>query len=372
MVPAKGEDPHGQRLRKKLKKMTLNYMYATLGIEKDDSSDDDYIMEEDDESEEDELFSFDEGDAERTPGKARRSKGRKVGSSRRGAMSAASRMPTKKRRFSLAKKQQAESAVDCFDANEGGEPYVMKDSAEGRRFEPKPADGSDGDDKSEQLQGGDEVGEQLRPEYTPRKRASQHDDEIAALDAARDDSANVVPPFPSVVINTWEQFDNVFEEYKRKNKLKFRVRSSMKTQIHNHTHDEDQLPSRYEWSYRIFRCTHGVKQGSRSKGYRNRKSRYCGCKARLTPTVVQTETNEYEIVIRNENHTHSHPTSDSVAASYHTTKTLPLDKQDREDVKTLADARVSSKHIANFLNQRVGDAPANTKLDPEYYGAGFS
>ncbi|KAH7460614.1 uncharacterized protein KRP23_14322 [Phytophthora ramorum] len=116
----------------------------------------------------------------------------------------------------------------------------------------------------------------------------------------------------------------------------------MKTQMHNHTHDEDQLPSRYEWSYRIFRCTHG------------------------------TETNEYEIVIRNENHTHSHPTSDSVAASYHTTKTLSLDKQDREDVKTLADARVSSKHIANFLNQRVGDTPANTKLDPEYYGAGFS
>ncbi|KAL4160797.1 hypothetical protein PRNP1_001357 [Phytophthora ramorum] len=157
MVPAKGEDPHGQRLRKKPKKMTLNYMYATLGIEKDDNSDDDYIMEEDDESEEDELFSFDEGDAERTPaGKARRSKGRKVGSSRRGAMSAASRMPTKKRRFSphvhVAKKQQAESAVDCFDANEGGEPYVMNDSAEGRRFEPKPADGSDGDDKSEQLQ----------------------------------------------------------------------------------------------------------------------------------------------------------------------------------------------------------------------------
>ncbi|KAE9112620.1 hypothetical protein PF007_g11026 [Phytophthora fragariae] len=33
---------------------------------------------------------------------------------------------------------------------------------------------------------------------------------------------------------------------------------------------------------------------------------------------------------------------------------LPLDEQDREDVKTLADARVSSKHITNFLNERIG------------------
>ncbi|RAW29051.1 hypothetical protein PC110_g14597 [Phytophthora cactorum] len=50
----------------------------------------------------------------------------------------------------------------------------------------------------------------------------------------------------------------------------------------------------------------------------------------------------YAIVIRNENHTHSHPTSSTEASSYLTTKTLPLDDEDREDVRTLADARVSS------------------------------
>ncbi|KAL3656178.1 hypothetical protein V7S43_018993 [Phytophthora oleae] len=63
---------------------------------------------------------------------------------------------------------------------------------------------------------------------------------------------------------------------------------------------------------------------------------------------------KYAIVIRNEHRTHSHLKTDSEATSYLTTKTLSLDMQDREDVKTLANSRVSSKHIANFLNGRTG------------------
>ncbi|KAG7375102.1 hypothetical protein PHYPSEUDO_004215, partial [Phytophthora pseudosyringae] len=117
-----------------------------------------------------------------------------------------------------------------------------------------------------------------------------HDSDIGLLGEDQDNIINVVPPFPAGDIETWEEFDKMFKEYKKKNKLKFRVRSSQSTELHN----------------------------------------------------------------RNENHTHSHPTTDSVASSYLTTKTLPLDDQDREDVKTLADARVSSKHIANFLNERIG------------------
>ncbi|KAG6580146.1 Zinc finger SWIM domain-containing protein 3 [Phytophthora cinnamomi] len=54
------------------------------------------------------------------------------------------------------------------------------------------------------------------------------------------------------------------------------------------------------------------------------------------------------------NSTHTHPTTRTQASLYLTTKTLPLDEQDLEDVKTLADASVSSKHITNFLNERIG------------------
>ncbi|ETO68365.1 hypothetical protein F444_14778, partial [Phytophthora nicotianae P1976] len=54
------------------------------------------------------------------------------------------------------------------------------------------------------------------------------------------------------------------------------------------------------------------------------------------------------------NHTHSHSNSETQASSYLTTATLPLDNQNLEDVKTLTDARVSSTHITNFLNDRIG------------------
>ncbi|KAG7376188.1 hypothetical protein PHYPSEUDO_014127 [Phytophthora pseudosyringae] len=149
-----------------------------------------------------------------------------------------------------------------------------------------------------------------------------HDSDIGTLGEEQDKIINVVPPFPAGDIETWEEFDQMFEVYKKKNKLKFCVRSSQLTELHNSTHEE-QLHSRFQWSHKIFCCTHGVNQGSRSKGYRNRKSRYCGCKARLTATVVQTDNYKYAIVIRNENHTLSHPTTDSVASSYLTTRCCP-------------------------------------------------
>eukprot|EP00644_Phytophthora_capsici_P018092 jgi/Phyca11/17170/fgenesh1_pg.PHYCAscaffold_25_\ len=112
------------------------------------------------------------------------------------------------------------------------------------------------------------------------------------------------------------QMENIHQENAKKYKFKFRVRSSEKTALYNSTH-EDHIPTEFEWFQRIYRCTHGI-------------------------------------VVRNENHTHSHPTTCTGAFSYLTTKSLPLDDQARENVKTLADARVSSSHITRFLNDRLG------------------
>ncbi|KAG6963151.1 hypothetical protein JG687_00006733 [Phytophthora cactorum] len=50
----------------------------------------------------------------------------------------------------------------------------------------------------------------------------------------------------------------------------------------------------------------------------------------------------------------SYLTTKPQATSYLTTKALPLDDQDRDGVKTLDDALMSSTHIANFLNDRIG------------------
>ncbi|GMF15314.1 unnamed protein product [Phytophthora fragariaefolia] len=70
-------------------------------------------------------------------------------------------------------------------------------------------------------------------EYIPRPRASNHDNEYEVL--AKDDNAisNVVPGFPSGVIEAWAQFDKIFKDYKLKNNLKFRVRSSETTTLYN-------------------------------------------------------------------------------------------------------------------------------------------
>ncbi|POM65557.1 Hypothetical protein PHPALM_18705 [Phytophthora palmivora] len=194
----------------------------------------------------------------------------------------------------------------------------------------------------------------ITSEYSPKKRTSKHLEELDSMNPGDDGIVNMVPAFGSnKSYKTWEEFEEVFSKYKKKNKLKFRVRSSEKTALYNSTH-EDQIPSDFEFYQRIYRCTHGVSQASRSKGHRNRKTRYCKCKARLTAAVDRCADNTFKIMVRNENHTHSHPTTGTEASSYLTTKTLPLDAEDREDVKTLDDARVSSTHITNFLNDRLG------------------
>ncbi|ETI45392.1 hypothetical protein F442_09917 [Phytophthora nicotianae P10297] len=141
---------------------------------------------------------------------------------------------------------------------------------------------------------------------------------MQSLHADRDEIINVVAPFPSRSISDWEEFNDVLDGYKKRNNLKFRVRSSQTTVLCNSTHD-DQLPSEYRYAYKIFRCTHGVSQSSRSKGHRNRKTCYCGCSARFTAVVSPAGEDDFIIKIINENYIHSHPTTAFQASSYLTT-----------------------------------------------------
>ncbi|KAG6976178.1 hypothetical protein JG688_00001629 [Phytophthora aleatoria] len=91
----------------------------------------------------------------------------------------------------------------------------------------------------------------------------------------------------------------------------------------------------------IYWCTDEVSQRSKLKVHRDRKQRYCKCMAHLTATMSRS-------------HTYSHLTNATQASTYLTTDTLPIDDQDLETVKTLADARVSSSQITNFLSDRIG------------------
>ncbi|KAE8985517.1 hypothetical protein PF011_g20357 [Phytophthora fragariae] len=275
----------GRRLRDS--KDVLNYMLATLGIEKNDDSDEDFVLEEDAddlvvEDDADELVAVEEDEK---------------------AIEAETEYnPKEGKRKLLPEKRKLEALFEFSDEDEGDNVRAA-------------------------------VGSSPCLEYTPRKRASKHLNEMQSMATDSDEIENVEPPFPSDPIESWEKFDILLKNYKRKYNLKFRVRSSETTALYNRSHNV-KMPDDFKWTHKVLRCTHGVLQESQSKGRRNR--------------------GVYVIVIQNENHTHSHPTSPTEAASYMTTETLPLDDEDREDVKTLADARVSSSHIANFLNDRIG------------------
>ncbi|ETP19115.1 hypothetical protein F441_06692 [Phytophthora nicotianae CJ01A1] len=144
----------------------------------------------------------------------------------------------------------------------------------------------------------------------------------------------IVAPFPKVPIKSWTEFDTILASYTKSHNLHFRVRR-------HRQHTTETTRMKY------------------LQVFRNRKARYCGCLARFTPTVMKVDGGTFQIFIRNENHTHSHLNTRADAASYMTTKTLPIDEQDREDVKTLADARASSKQITDFLNDRTAELHHN-------------
>ncbi|KAE9214870.1 hypothetical protein PF004_g14924 [Phytophthora fragariae] len=237
MATVPGSALHGRRLRDS--KDVLNYMLATLGIEKNDDSDEDFVLEEDAddlEAEDDADDLVVEDDADELVA---------VEEDEKAIEAETEYNPKEGKRKLLPEKRKLEALFEFSDEDEGDNVRAA-------------------------------VGSSPCLEYTPRKRASKHLNEMQSMATDSDEIENVEPPFPSDPIESWEKFDILLKYYKRKYNLKFR------------------------------------------------------------------------------NHTHSHPTSPTEAASYMTTETLPLDDEDREDVKTLADARVSSSHIANFLNDRIG------------------
>ncbi|KAK1929226.1 Zinc finger SWIM domain-containing protein 3 [Phytophthora citrophthora] len=170
-------------------------------------------------------------------------------------------------------------------------------------------------------------------EYSKKKRTSKHLEELDSINPGGDGIVNMVPALGSYKsYETWEEFEEVYSKYKKKNKLKFRVWSSEKTALYNR---------------RVRVLPENLPVHTRS---------IPGIQIQSPPQPqdsllqVQSEVNGRS----QPNHTRSHPTTGTEAPSYLTTKTLPLDDEDREDVKTLADARVSYTHITNFLNDRLG------------------
>ncbi|KAE9214942.1 hypothetical protein PF004_g14893 [Phytophthora fragariae] len=178
----------------KRKGTDLNYMYATLGIEQDDSSDDDFVPDDADEAGDGDQVSDDFSDDSEElgrQGKMQATKGGKSSGNLSAAKGANRQQASLKRRFS---------------------PHEMRPS------------------------------KKRRVVLEAKLRASKHLKEMEAMRAHGDEIVNVVPPFPSGLIANWKEFATLFKTYTEQNNIKFRVRSSEATERHNSTHD-DPIPT---------------------------------------------------------------------------------------------------------------------------------
>ncbi|ETO61408.1 hypothetical protein F444_20584 [Phytophthora nicotianae P1976] len=218
-------------------------MLVTFGIEKDDTSDGDYLP-----GEEDEEILSDCWDAQSA---ARMEFGKKEPAATidKDAETAKAVKGTVKM-MKNSVKEEMEAISSKSEHKKEVLPTRKKRKVEEIYYQSDYSACGD-DDKSERL------------EYMPRKRSSNNIEELHSMVSEQDKITNVVPPFPSKPIESWGKFESVLKEYKRKNNLKFRVRTSETTALYNRSHDH-QIPTDFQWTHKVYRCTHGVSQESRS------------------------------------------------------------------------------------------------------------
>ncbi|RAW37569.1 hypothetical protein PC110_g6165 [Phytophthora cactorum] len=168
-------------------------MYATLGIEQDDDGDEDFIYDVDFARREER----EEEEAEKLPSDFVKSpKAARIAGSQR------------KQKGASAKRRKNSQSIDAKVAFQ-----VMVAGVD------------------------EEVATTLATsEYRPRKITSKHLEELESMGNQYDEVVNIVPAFgESREFESWDDFDKAFREYKRKNNLKFRIRSSETTERFNST-----------------------------------------------------------------------------------------------------------------------------------------
>ncbi|RAW37568.1 hypothetical protein PC110_g6165 [Phytophthora cactorum] len=166
-------------------------MYATLGIEQDDDGDEDFIYDVDFARREER----EEEEAEKLPSDFVKSpKAARIAGSQR------------KQKGASAKRRKNSQSIDAKVAFQ-----VMVAGVD------------------------EEVATTLATsEYRPRKITSKHLEELESMGNQYDEVVNIVPAFgESREFESWDDFDKAFREYKRKNNLKFRIRSSETTERFN-------------------------------------------------------------------------------------------------------------------------------------------
>ncbi|KAG3249647.1 hypothetical protein PI124_g5717 [Phytophthora idaei] len=185
-------------------------MLTTLGIEKDDYNDEDFLPEdeEDDDNEENEDISS-EDDAVLLFGES-------------------------EDEFELQpvhKQKKYEEQINIEAVASDMETSTSENEAPPSDM-PQAINEDQSSNKKRKLEGMDELSDDdvceddedvAMPEYTPRKRSSKRIEELDSMAVERSDIVNVVPPFPAEPIQTWERFESALKAYKKKHNLKFRI-----------------------------------------------------------------------------------------------------------------------------------------------------
>ncbi|ETO76469.1 hypothetical protein F444_08134, partial [Phytophthora nicotianae P1976] len=117
------------------------------------------------------------------------------------------------------------------------------------------------------------------------------------------------------------------------------------------------IPERFPWYSRTFRCSHGCHQNSRGTDLRQRSSRYGGCPARFSAKVVQvTEegcATKWVVKVYNETRTHNHLSNAAIGSTYQGSACV----DNRPDVQSRLADMVSvggaPKKITQFLSDSL-------------------
>ncbi|ETK71166.1 hypothetical protein L915_21543 [Phytophthora nicotianae] len=187
---------------------------------------------------------------------------------------------------------------------------------------------------------------------TPRIRRSETYTERVSMTNSREDVVNKIAALPQLVFTSWSELNEVLKSYCSRHKLLFRARDTQTVRKHNSS-KEFKIPIEMEYSYKVFRCTHGCHQKSRGAGHCTTPVRFTGCKARFTASVMDVgaegDKPDRKIILRNWTWTHNHHTNNTIFAGYFGAESIPEDSRVLESVGLLADANAESHYVRDYL-----------------------
>ncbi|RLN72463.1 hypothetical protein BBJ28_00019940 [Nothophytophthora sp. Chile5] len=188
----------------------------------------------------------------------------------------------------------------------------------------------------------------------PRERHSATSDDRAKMEKAHAAVPHDAPPIPRNPYKSTADATSAVEQYVKAEGHFFRIRSTTSVEMFNGKHGTH-LPDSVGFSFRNFRCIHGVYQATRSKGDRNTPVLYTGGLPRFDAQVMNVKTEDgpprWRVVVMNAWRLHNHLPEDNTNVA-----DIPEDGEVMDHVAELnpANAQDRLKNLLHSLKQVNG------------------